>query len=120
MVHNASARVHQSENERPMSRSLCVVEQVELIERAGAGCAWIAAKTIVHCGLKMKNVLFAESPDAEGIVRYHTICAGCGLYLSILGSGDAPWAVLREKQRLQLRPCHASNLLPQEKVYASC
>eukprot|EP00971_Amphidinium_carterae_P018326 361451-Amphidinium_carterae.1 len=48
--------------------SLCVSEQVELMERAGAGCSWVARKHIVHGGLKMQNVLIAKTWDAEWIV----------------------------------------------------
>eukprot|EP00971_Amphidinium_carterae_P315575 6272613-Amphidinium_carterae.2 len=49
-------------------RSLHVAEQVELMERAGAGCAWIVTKSMVHRDLKIQNILIARTVDAESNV----------------------------------------------------
>eukprot|EP00971_Amphidinium_carterae_P052103 1025852-Amphidinium_carterae.1 len=45
--------------------SLGVTAQVELMEQAGAGCAWIAAQKFVHRDLKMQNILIA-TVDSRG------------------------------------------------------
>eukprot|EP00971_Amphidinium_carterae_P151412 3002018-Amphidinium_carterae.1 len=49
------------------------------MQSVGAGCSWIAKKKIVHCGLKMQNILIAKTWDAEGTVKYQPKIADYGL-----------------------------------------
>eukprot|EP00971_Amphidinium_carterae_P175558 3480067-Amphidinium_carterae.1 len=59
--------------------TLCVAEQVELMEQVGAGCAWIAAKSLVHRDLKMQNILMAKGKGAGGNAKYVPKIADFGL-----------------------------------------
>eukprot|EP00971_Amphidinium_carterae_P276821 5493733-Amphidinium_carterae.2 len=57
---------------------LHAAEQLELMEQASAGCAWIAAKGFVHRDVKMQNILIAKR-DAFGNAKYTPKIADLGL-----------------------------------------
>eukprot|EP00971_Amphidinium_carterae_P142289 2818741-Amphidinium_carterae.1 len=46
---------------RGPGETLGVAGQVELMEQASGGCAWVAKKNFVHRDLKMQNILIARS-----------------------------------------------------------
>eukprot|EP00971_Amphidinium_carterae_P233689 4637479-Amphidinium_carterae.1 len=59
---------------------LSVPEQVELMEKASAGCCWIVEKKLVHRDLKMQNILIArETADAGRSWKFVPKIADFGL-----------------------------------------
>eukprot|EP00971_Amphidinium_carterae_P199715 3963996-Amphidinium_carterae.1 len=71
--------LHKFRSKEGKGATLCVAEQVALMEQVGAGCAWIAAKSLVHRDLKTQNILMAKGKDPGGNEKYVPKIADFGL-----------------------------------------